>query len=72
MSFKENFEKKEEDRLDYDDSAFYIFFIALLTCLLFPFTYNLLKTMIHGEMQVDTKAQSCQCARCQKLLQEKE
>lgn len=42
-SFSDNFKRdSEEDMLEYDDSAFYYFSIAVLTSLLVPFTWSIL------------------------------
>lgn len=39
-SFKDNFKRdSEEDMLEYDDSAFYYFSLAVLTFILIPYTY---------------------------------
>ncbi len=42
-NFKENFFREEEQLLDYDDSAFYYFFISVLTLILVPYSLYLLK-----------------------------
>jgi translocation protein SEC63 len=54
-NFQDNFHREEEKLLDYDDSAFYYFFISILTVIQIPFTYHILKTMIVGEKQIDLK-----------------
>ena len=39
-SFKDNFKRdSEEDMLEYDDSAFYYFSLAVLTFTLLPYTF---------------------------------
>ena len=40
--FKENFERGEKESLDYDDSAFYYFGLAMLLIVLVPSTYYML------------------------------
>jgi hypothetical protein len=54
-SFQDNFHRDEEESLDYDDSASYYFFVAILTVFLMPFTYHILKTAIVGETVIKTK-----------------
>jgi hypothetical protein len=49
-SFQDNFHRDEEKLLDYDDSAFYYFFIAILTVILVPLTYGIIKKVIRGEV----------------------
>ncbi len=41
-NFKENFERGEKEQLDYDDSAFYYFSLAVLSVVVFPLTYYLI------------------------------
>ena len=48
-SFSDNFKRdSEEDMLEYDDSAFYYFSLAVLTFILIPLTYGILKNIIWG------------------------
>ena len=49
-SFQDNFHRDEEKLLDYDDSAFYYFFISILTVILVPLTFSIIKTVIRGEV----------------------
>jgi len=50
MSFKENFEKEDKDSLDYDDSAFYYFGLAMLVVTAIPLTYMMIiKPILFGE-----------------------
>lgn len=49
-NFQDNFHRDEEKLLDYDDSAFYYFFISILTVILVPLTYGIIKTVIKGEV----------------------
>jgi len=52
--FKENFERGEKDTLDYDDSAFYIFGMAMLLIFLLPATYHLvISPMMYGEIAIN-------------------
>lgn len=52
-SFSDNFKRdSEEDMLEYDDSAFYYFSISVLTAILLPLTYNLLKTIVWGDIHI--------------------
>lgn len=60
-NFKDNFHRDEEQKLDYDDSAFYYFFIAILTVALIPYTIYLIKTMITGETKIEVKGKNCEC-----------
>lgn len=57
--FKENFFRDEGEQLDYDDSAFYYFFIAILTIIQIPFTYYIIKTMCKGEKTIDVEGRNC-------------
>jgi hypothetical protein len=60
-SFQDNFHREEEKLLDYDDSAFYYFFISILTVILVPLTYGIIKTMITGEVKLDLAATTKNC-----------
>jgi len=52
--FKENFERGEKDNLDYDDSAFYYFSVALLLLGLVPATwYMIISPMLYGEVSIN-------------------
>ena len=42
----------EEDMLEYDDSAFFYFSISILTAILLPFTWSLLKSIIWGDTEI--------------------
>jgi len=48
-NFQDNFHREEEKLLDYDDSAFYYFFISILTVMLVPLTIHIIKKVIFGE-----------------------
>ena len=57
MSFKENFERGgEKENLDYDDSAFYYFSLAMLNVVLIPATYYLvIKPVMFGGMNLNSR-----------------
>ena len=58
-SFSDNFKRdSEEDMLEYDDSAFYYFSISILTAVLLPFTWNLMKSMIWGDTVIENSKDS--------------
>ena len=67
-NFKDNFHREEEEHLDYDDSAFYYFFIAILTVFLIPFTLHILKTMVFGESTLSLVGRNCECSICKQKL----
>lgn len=72
-SFQDNFHRDEEKLLDYDDSAFYYFFISVLTVVLLPLTYSIIKTMLTGEVKiVDHTTKNCDCSRCKEVIQKRE
>ena len=58
-NFQDNFHREEEQNLDYDDSAFYYFFISILTVMLVPFTWHILKTMVTGETKINLSGKNC-------------
>ena len=71
-SFSDNFKRdSEEDMLEYDDSAFYYFSIAVLTSVLIPFTWSLLSAMIWGDVVIEDFPAACKCARCSALIRDK-
>jgi translocation protein SEC63 len=53
--------------LEYDDSAFYYFSIALLSAALIPFTLSLIYSALYGEVKLQKFPASCQCSRCTAL-----
>jgi hypothetical protein len=58
MSQKENFQDNfkrdsEEDMLDYDDSAFFYFSLAILTFMLMPYWYYTLKAVYASKFNLD-------------------
>ena len=71
--FKENFERGEKESLDYDDSAFYYFGLAMLLIVLLPLTWLLvLKPVFKGEIRINHKIKNCQCSTCTKKIAERE
>jgi hypothetical protein len=64
--FKENFERGgADDEMDYDDSAFYYFSMAMLSIVLIPATYNMIiYPIFFGDMSVNTKLKNCKCKIC--------
>lgn len=71
-TFQDNFKRdSEEDMLEYDDSAFYYFSIAILSFMLVPLTYMTLKKMIMGQVELETEGINCQSESFQRLIQEK-
>lgn len=69
--FKENFERGDaDDEMDYDDSAFYYFSMAMLCIILIPATYNMIiYPMFFGDMHVNTSLKSCKCKICDSKIQ---
>ena len=68
-SFSDNFKRdSEEDMLEYDDSAFYYFSLAVLTFILMPMTYSILKQVIWGTMVVQDFEAQCDCSRCKAMI----
>lgn len=67
-NFQDNFHREEEEKLDYDDSAFYYFFISILTVILVPWSLMLLKTMVFGENKIDLKGKNCECSVCKERI----
>jgi preprotein translocase subunit Sec63 len=71
--FKDHFHREEEENLNYDDSAFYYFFISILTLLVLPLTYNILKTIVFGDTKYNFLQEKgfCECKKCQKMKNER-
>ena len=68
-SFSDNFKRdSEEDMLEYDDSAFYYFSISVLTFILLPITWGILKTLIWGDTYIQTLDSECKQPRQQALI----
>ena len=64
-TFKENFERGDKESLDYDDSAFYYFGLAMLMIVLIPLTYIMLvKPILFGEMNINYSIKNCKCDIC--------
>jgi translocation protein SEC63 len=64
QSIQDHFFREEKQQLEYDDSAFYIFFISLLSIFLVPSTYHVLTRMIWGETDLGLGGKNCQCSKC--------
>ena len=68
-SFSDNFKRdSEEDMLEYDDSAFYYFSLAVLSFILMPMSYSLLCSLIWGEIEIQSFPAACQCSRCLAMI----
>jgi hypothetical protein len=60
-SFQDNFKRdSEEDMLEYDDSAFYYFSLAVLTFILLPYTFFQLRTLIMGDITLEKEGVNCE------------
>jgi hypothetical protein len=60
-SFKDNFKRdSEEDMLDYDDSAFYYFSMAILTFITLPYLYLLTRTFLAGSVDLRWDGVNCE------------
>lgn len=53
--------------MDYDDSAFYYFFVSILTVILIPFTFHILKTVLFGETRIELKGVNPECDRFKEI-----
>ena len=63
--FRENLGRGEKEELDYDDSAFYYFGLAMLVITLTPTTYfALIKPMFYGAYKVNYSIKNCRCDAC--------
>ena len=61
-SFQDNFKRDtggEDDELEYDDSAFYFFSLALLTFMVTPLTLWIIKTAITGDTHIEKLPATC-------------
>jgi len=59
-NFKENFERGEKEKLDYDDSAFYYFSAAILLVILIPCTWiMLIKPLLYGDIAINYHIKNC-------------
>lgn len=59
--FSDNFKRDEqEDMLDYDDSAFFYFSLALLTFVLMPYWYFTLKSVMASRIDPDANGVNCE------------
>ena len=50
--------------LEYDDSAFYYFSLLVLSLVLIPVTWTIVKTLVWGDKKIETFAGGCQCVHC--------
>jgi translocation protein SEC63 len=57
--------------LEYDDSAFYYFSMSLLSFIVLPYTYYLLKTLIFGDNHLEIFKSNCKCTHCTALVEVK-
>lgn len=57
--------------LEYDDSAFYYFSLAVLTFILIPYTYFQLKTLLFGNVAIDSEGVNCETEWFQNLVKTK-
>jgi translocation protein SEC63 len=57
--------------LEYDDSAFYYFSLAVLTFILIPYTYFQLKTLLFGNVSIDSEGVNCETEWFQNLVKTK-
>jgi translocation protein SEC63 len=57
--------------LDYDDSAFYYFSLAVLSFMLIPFWYYVFKTIYRGEIDLRWTGVNCETVWFQNLLKTK-
>ena len=73
QGFGENFKRDEtEDNLNYDDTAFFYFALAMLTVLLLPATYVMvIRPMTQGEMIINTNIKNCKCKICTKRMEKR-
>ena len=70
-SFSDNFKRdSEEDMLDYDDSAFFYFSLAVLTATLLPYWYYTFKTLFKNPISAEGGV-NCKSAWFQTLIKEK-
>jgi hypothetical protein len=46
--------------LDYDDSGFYYFSLAVLTFILLPYYYYLIKTILKGNVDLNWEGVNCE------------
>lgn len=61
-NFQDNFKREQsgdDDELEYDDSAFYFFSMAVLSFIVVPFTLHLLWTAWSGEVALENLPASC-------------
>ena len=71
QDFEENFQREGgegteggADDLEYDDSAFYYFSLLVLSLVLIPVTWTIVKSLIWGNVKIETYPGGCQCVHC--------
>jgi translocation protein SEC63 len=70
--FKENFERGDKESLDYDDSAFYYFGLALLVVSVIPLTWiMIIKPIFYGDIAVNYSLKNCRCYVCEERMQKR-
>lgn len=57
--------------LDYDDSAFYYFSLAILTFTLLPYWYYTIKAIISDKYKLEKQGKNCESKWFQDLLKQK-
>ena len=50
--------------LEYDDSAFYYFSISVLSAILIPMTWSIIRLLIWGDTHIPEYPSQCRCAVC--------
>ena len=61
-NFQDNFKRdKEEDMLEYDDSAFYYFSLALLVFVTVPLTIHVLRQALCGGVRPNASLAFTKC-----------
>lgn len=58
--------------LDYDDSGFYYFSLAVLTFILLPYYYYLIKTILKGNVDLNWEGVNCETEWFQNLIKSKQ
>jgi translocation protein SEC63 len=57
--------------LEYDDSAFYYFSLAVLTFILLPYTFFTMRTVINGTVNIENEGVNCETPEFQALIAQK-
>lgn len=50
--------------MEYDDSAFYYFSLMILTMILLPVTWSIVKSVVWGDFKIEDFPGGCQCVHC--------